>query len=96
MHQTLVGSAAVTPGSGQRTIDGTLTVEHLLAKYTAVITATNLVRSETCCKPISGSVTIARAAFADGGASSTETLSFGPMCGQIDFEGTPLQIAECL
>jgi hypothetical protein len=101
LDQSFDGNGSVvlkdSNGVAARTLDGTFTVVHHLAKYTATVVASGVERVETCCKPIAGTVTITLVAGTTGsGPSTTATLTYGPACGAIAYDGQPLTIAECL
>jgi hypothetical protein len=87
-------TAATTSTPAMRTIDGSMTVVHHLAKYTATVTMNGVTRVATCCKPIAGTVSVAIAGF-NGGARS-DVILYGPSCGAVTVDGHALPIAECL
>jgi hypothetical protein len=81
-HTLTTASPLVVTGSGAgRVVNGTLTVQHNLAKYTAQVTFNQVAYTDPlCCFPTGGSVQTAISAGLDQG--KTESLSFGPACGQ--------------
>lgn len=83
------GDADVAPS---RTISGQLTIQHLIAKFTAVITAKGLTKSADCCRPIAGSVSLVRT----GSKEASHELEFGPACGAVALDGAVLDLPECL
>jgi hypothetical protein len=86
------GTVALAPGS--RTVNGMFTIDHELLKVTASIAVTNVERVETCCKPIAGSVDITLSSATSKLVSGD--FSYGPACGDVDLNGKPLVVAECL
>jgi hypothetical protein len=88
------GSGTVALSAGSRTINGSFTVDHKLLKVTAAIDVTNLERVETCCKPISGSVDITLSSASSQLVSGD--FSYGPACGDVDLNGDPFRVVECL
>ncbi len=79
---TPASNPIVITGSGQYRVvqSGTVVVQHNLAQATATVTVTSpLIHEPDCAYPVGGSVT---AAFTAGKwTGKTETLSFGPACG---------------
>jgi hypothetical protein len=71
----------VTVKGTTRTVSGSLTVQHNLAKYDATVTFNNASFGDgACCFPTSGSVTTTFLSGTDKGR--TESLSFSPICGE--------------
>jgi len=73
-------------------LSASATIEHLLAHYTATITVDSLVRTATCCLPVSGTVELLRT----GSIDDSHEVSFGPACGQFSVDGHAISIPECL
>lgn len=82
-HTVSTGAGGVTvTGSGTgRVVNGTVTVEHNILKFTSTTTFTNVAYTEPgCCFPTSGSVTTT---FDSGSnVGKTESLSFSVLCGE--------------
>jgi hypothetical protein len=89
---TFADATATSPASA--TINGTATVVHHLAGYTASVALKDVEKVRTCCKPIAGSITLTKTPTS--GTATTATLTFGPLCGEIALDGKPLTVAECL
>ncbi|MGZ3699709.1 MAG: hypothetical protein ACXWP5_16340 [Bdellovibrionota bacterium] len=71
--------------SGTRVVNGTVTVQHNLAKYTGAVTFSNVtyVAAAGCCFPQSGTITT----VLSGSRTGTETLQFtGASCGDADLD----------
>lgn len=83
------GDATTAPS---RTVSGQLTIQHLLAKFTATISADNVVKAADCCRPTSGAVTLVRS----GSREAAHSIEFGPSCGAVALDGNPLDLPECL
>jgi hypothetical protein len=94
LDQSFSGSSTVGFAASMRTINGTFTVVHHLAKYTGSVTLNGIERVETCCRPIAGDATITITPV--GGIATQATLSYGPSCGAVALDGKPLTVAECL
>ena len=96
-HHLFQGAASVgfSPGDAttapSRTVSGQLTIQHLLAQFTATITATDVTKAADCCRPTGGSVTMVRS----GSREATHTVEFGPACGAIALDGEALDLPEC-
>lgn len=102
---TLTTSAplSVAVSSAGKVVNGTVTVEHNLAKYTANVTFNNVTYSEPgCCFPTSGTVSSLIDRETDGGSSSkTESITFSPICGNAtltNFSGqtSSITLQHCL
>jgi hypothetical protein len=82
-HTVSTGQGGVTvTGTGRsRVVNGSVTVQHNLAKYTATATFASVGYGEVgCCFPTSGEVTTT---FSDGpDKGKTESLSFTAICGE--------------
>ena len=90
------GTVALSASPITRTINATITVVHELLHFTAQVVITNLVRVETCCKPVGGTVEITLTSNTSGASIGPGTFTYGPSCGQVDLDGELLGVAECL
>lgn len=84
-----INSTALTVsgyGTNRALSNGTVTVQHNLAKYTAVVTISNLAWGlANCCHPTSGSFSTSYS----GSVSGTETLTFSDTsCGAASLQST--------
>jgi hypothetical protein len=81
-HTVYTGQGGLTISRHpDRTVNGSVTVQHNLAKYNATATFNNVSYGEAgCCFPTGGSVSTTFMNGADMG--KTETLSFSAICGQ--------------
>jgi hypothetical protein len=102
-HTVSTPSGAITVATtavGGRVVDGSVTVQHNLARETAVTTFAGVTYDRpACCFPSSGSVSTS---FTAGSlAGKTETLTFGALCGDATLtraDGTTesLVLQHCL
>jgi hypothetical protein len=90
----------VTGGAGGRVVNGSITVQHNLEKYTSISTFDTVVYGDAdCCFPTSGSVTTM---FTKGKyEGQTERIDFGGGCGETTFAGvggttSALTLSQCL
>lgn len=101
-HTVSTGASGITiSGAGtSRVVNGAVTVQHNILKYTATSTFDNVSYSNpTCCFPTGGSVSTTVVDGADKGR--TETLSFGGVCGEATLTPSAgaaerLTLAHCL
>jgi hypothetical protein len=74
---TVTGTLSVQGSGTGRTVNGSITVQHNLAKFTSTATFSNVVYGEAgCCFPTSGEVTTT----VKGGGN--ESLAFSSVCGE--------------
>ena len=79
------GVTVVGPGPSRSITAGTTTVQHNLAKYSAVATITSpLTFQAACCHPVGGSIS----STLSGSKTGTETMTFGPSCGSATLTST--------
>jgi len=96
---TARGPMSFTPSGTRRVLSGAVTVQHNLAKYTAVATFNDVGYEVGCCFPTSGSVTTT---FQNGPyQGDTETLAFSGVCGEATLTTTSgtmvsLTLLHCL
>lgn len=97
---TTDGSGLTVTGAGaDRTVTGTVTVQHNLLEYTSITTFAGVgYGAPECCFPTTGSVSTT---YSRGQVGKTERLVFSGVCGSAtltDAEGTtaPLTLAHCL
>jgi hypothetical protein len=90
----------VTGGPGQRVVNGAVTLQHNILKYTATATFNQVGYGDPgCCFPTSGSVSTE---FHGGqNVGKTESLAFGATCGDATFTNaagvsTPIVLEHCL
>jgi hypothetical protein len=101
-HTVSTGSTGLTvSGAGSsRVVDGQVTVEHNLLKYTASTTFNGVGYGEIgCCFPTTGSVSTTFSSGDDAG--KTETLAFSSTCGdatltKADGETQSITLEHCL
>lgn len=78
----------------RKVTDGSLEINHNLAKYTAVWTASNLQYQSNCCYPVAGSIS----AVFSGSKTGSAQINFSG-CGQAeklqDGQSVPLQFSSC-
>lgn len=84
--QTLTFLAA---GAGY-SLDGVLTIQDALTGDSATVTGTGVTRVADCCHPTGGTIRVDRSEGEDA------TWSFGPACGEVTRNGTPVQLRDCL
>lgn len=99
-HQLLAGTRTVSfdenlPGTDaddRRVVDGTMSVDFVLAGVQASVTETDLTFRRACCHPIAGTL-----GFALTGEEAREgTITFGPECGGARTDdGRVLDLAPC-
>jgi hypothetical protein len=94
------GGLTVTGAGTSRVVNGSVTVQHNLAKYTAQASFDNVGYGEAgCCFPTTGSVTTT---FSSGSnAGKTESLAFSAICGaatltKSDGKTVPIILQHCL
>lgn len=97
---TAAGPMTITVSGSTRVLNGTVTVQHNLARYTATSTFTDVgFGAPNCCYPTAGTVTTT---FQSGPfKGTTETISFGAICGEATLTSTsantgPLTLKHCL
>ena len=96
---TLVAQAALTGTQGlvltgsEETagyrLDGALTLEDEINGQTLDVDGAGLTRTEACCHPTSGTITIT------GSGRNTDVWRFGPDCGELDLNGDTVSLSEC-
>jgi hypothetical protein len=93
---TGAGGLTLSGASGSRVVNGAVTVQHNLIKYTATATFNNVGWGEAgCCFPTTGSVTTT---FSGG---KSESLSFSSICGEatlttVNGKTVPITLQHCL
>jgi hypothetical protein len=93
------GPLTFTESGTSLTLSGAVTVQHNLAKYTAISTFNSVVFTAGCCFPTSGSITTT---FQNGPfKGDTETLTFSSQCGETTLKDTSgntgsLTLQHCL
>lgn len=96
---TASGPLSFTETATTRTINGSVTVQHNLARYTAVSTFSDVQFTAGCCFPTSGTVTTT---FQNGPfQGDTEAITFSSTCGETTLKDTrgnagPLTLQHCL
>jgi len=96
---TAAGPLAFTVSGVTRVFSGAVTVQHNLARFTAVSTFDGVGFVAGCCYPTSGSVTTT---FLNGPfVGDTETLTFSSSCGETSLKDAsgkiaPLTLEHCL
>jgi hypothetical protein len=99
-HTVTASGITVTGAAADRVVNGTVTVQHNLLKYTSTTTFTSVGYGEPgCCFPTTGSVSTTFSKGAETG--KTETLTFSNICGEAsltDISGAtdPLTLQFCL
>jgi hypothetical protein len=91
LDHLLNSSATVASALGAQpslTLDGTATLVHKLANYTATLTAVAVERVPGCCAPVSGQIKVERT----GTVNNSRTWDFGPSCGDITVDGHPYSV----
>jgi hypothetical protein len=99
-------SVSETAGASQRTVTGSLTVYHNLLRVVGTSVFNNVVHSNDCCLPISGTITTTFAAGSNPSTPPTklgapmigksETLTFSSTCGTatlVSYDGTTTNVA---
>jgi hypothetical protein len=100
-HTVSTGAQGLTVAASAagRVVNGAVTVEHNLRKYTATAKFDNVEYSEPgCCFPTSGTVT---STYEDANKSRTESLTFSAICGEATFtnadgQSSALTLQHCL
>lgn len=91
---TFMGDNAFTfSGTQAYKLDGTTTIQEKNGNATATITRQGLVRSQGCCRPTGGTITVDRTGGALPGSAN---WSFGPSCGQIMRDGASVTMPTCM
>jgi hypothetical protein len=70
-------------------LDGALTVHDTLRGEALTLTGSDLTRTETCCRPSAGTLTIT------GSERDTDVWRFGPSCGDLELNGDSVTLSEC-
>jgi hypothetical protein len=70
-------------------LDGALTVHDTLKGEALTVTGSDLTRTEACCRPSGGTLTIT------GSGRDTDVWSFGPRCGDLELNGNSVTLSEC-
>jgi hypothetical protein len=89
----MTDNAYTFSGAQSYALDGTTKVQDKNGNATATITRQGLVRSQGCCRPTGGTVTIDRTGGALPGSAN---WSFGPSCGQIMRDGASVSMPTCM
>jgi len=84
--QTLV---PLSEGGGYR-MDGTLSVQDTLNERSLEAVGTGITRTDACCHPTSGEISIERS------TGESANWSFGPSCGDVLLDGASTELADCL
>ncbi len=83
-------------GITQRVINGTGSVDHLLAKVLATATLKNLTLKQGYCHPVDGSISLVLTSDKDGSTIGTYTLTFIPdQPGVANFNGKQITLNPC-
>jgi hypothetical protein len=88
---TVQGMQTLTflPGNTGYTLDGVLTLADPISGQSATLTGTGVTRTEACCHPTGGVLSVDRSEGEDS------TWSFGPACGQVSRNGTAVTLKAC-
>jgi len=86
-------SIVPSPDRSSYTSDGVMTLQDQADNTATTLTARGLNRSDACCRPSGGTLTIDRATGANSG---THTWTFGPSCGAIMFDGAAISAPSCM
>ena len=94
-NRTFSADLTVTPSSNRSsyTVDGVTTVQDPNDPGTTTLTSSGMLRSDTCCRPTGGTLSINRSSGTNAG---THTWTFGPSCGAILFDGVSFTAPACL
>ena len=89
------GNITLTPSADRSsyTSDGTLTLTSATEPGTTTLTSAGIARSDACCRPTGGTLTINQSG---GTLSGTHTWTFGPSCGALMFDGASVTAPSCL
>lgn len=101
-------SVSETAGASSRTVSGTMTLYHNLLKVEGVATISNVVHTDGCCLPTSGTISILYKAGLNVNPTTagqkyvgnTETLTFSSTCGQatvaaVDGSSSTVSLNRC-
>ncbi len=94
------GGLSVTTSGSNRTVSGSVTVQHNILRYTATATLNNVTYGDsTCCFPTSGSLSTKYSTGTNAG--KTETLTFSAVCGEATLttargQSLPYTLQHCL
>jgi hypothetical protein len=94
--RTYAGDVTVTPAAdrGSYAIDGVLTLVDSDQSGTTVLTATDLTRSSSCCRPVGGRLAIVRSG---SNAFSQHVWTFDEAsCGVVRFDDDTVTLTTCL
>ena len=89
----MTDNAFTFSGTQSYKLDGTTTIQEKNGNATATITRQGLVRSQGCCRPTGGTITVDRMG---GALPGTANWSFGPSCGQIMRDGASVSMPTCM
>jgi hypothetical protein len=89
----MTDNAFTFSGTQSYKLDGTTTVQEKNGNATATITRQGLVRSQGCCRPTGGTITVDRTG---GTLPGRANWSFGPSCGQVMREGASVTMPTCM
>ena len=91
---TVTGTQSVdidtNEGQPGYSVSGTLTMQDSINNKKLTVTGSDVVRSASCCRPSSGSITIS-----SSGSSDDNVFKFGPECGDLELNGESVQLSEC-
>jgi hypothetical protein len=83
---------ATAPAS--TTFNGTSTVTDKVANTSYAVDLKDVEKVRSCCRPIAGTITVTHTPAS--GAATTNTVAFGPMCGDVTVDGKPVTGGECM
>jgi hypothetical protein len=89
----MTDNAFTFSGTQSYKLDGTTTIQEKNGNATATITRQGLVRSQGCCRPTGGTITVDRTGGSNPGSAN---WSFGPSCGQIMRDGASVSMPTCM
>jgi hypothetical protein len=87
-----VRRVVASPADGSYALSGNVNVEDNHSSATASLLGTDLTRTGGCCRPTSGTLAVRRTG---GSRPGQHGWSFGPVCGQASYDGTPLTLPAC-
>jgi len=91
---TYTGMDTVTfSGNSSYSVDGTTTVKEKNGPASATINEQGVTRSDGCCRPTAGTVTINRTG---GPQPGTATWTFGPSCGAVMRNNVSAMLPACI
>jgi hypothetical protein len=93
-NYTGTGTFSFGGSTSHYTLNGTVTVvNNLMAGAGTSITATNLTRTTSCCRPVGGTINIMQTS---GTGVGSHVIGFGPSCGEATLDGTSSMLPACI